>query len=41
MDEYGILNWLTMLQLEDPNLQEYEKVLLDDPVKDRAIYEAS
>jgi len=41
VDEYGILNWLTMLQHEDPSLQEYEKLLLGDPVKDRAIYEAS
>lgn len=41
VDEYGILNWLTMLQHEDPSLQEYEKSLLGDPVKDRAIYEAS
>lgn len=41
VDEYGILNWLTMLQHEDPSLQEYEKALLGDPVKDRTIYEAS
>lgn len=41
VDEYGILNWLSMLQHEDPRLQEYEKLLLGDPVKDRAIYEAS
>jgi dipeptidyl aminopeptidase/acylaminoacyl peptidase len=41
VDEYGILNWLTMLQHEDPSLQEYEKLLLGDPLKDRAIYEAS
>jgi dipeptidyl aminopeptidase/acylaminoacyl peptidase len=41
VDEYGILNWLSMLQHEDPRLQEYEKSLLGDPVKDRAIYEAS
>ena len=41
VDEYGILNWLTMLQHEDPRLQEYEKMLLGDPVKDLAIYEAS
>ncbi len=41
VDEYGILNWLTMLQHEDPRLQEYEKLLLGDPVKDRATYEAS
>jgi dipeptidyl aminopeptidase/acylaminoacyl peptidase len=36
---YGIVDWLTMLQHEDPSLQEYEKTLLGDPVKDRAIYE--
>jgi dipeptidyl aminopeptidase/acylaminoacyl peptidase len=41
VDEYGILNWLSMLQHEDPSLQEYEKVLLGDPVKDHAVYEAS
>ena len=41
VDEYGILNWLTMLEHEDPDLQEYEKNLLGDPVKDRAVYEAS
>jgi len=40
VEEYGIINWLTMLQHEDPLLQEYEKTLLGDPVKDRAIYEA-
>jgi dipeptidyl aminopeptidase/acylaminoacyl peptidase len=41
VDEYGILNWLTMLQHEDPRLQEYEKGLLGDPQKDLAVYEAS
>ena len=41
VDEFGILNWYTMLQHEDPSLQEYEKTLLGDPEKDRAIYEAS
>ena len=41
VDEYGILNWLTMLQHEDPRLQEYEKSLLGDPAKDAAVYEAS
>jgi dipeptidyl aminopeptidase/acylaminoacyl peptidase len=39
VDEYGILNWLTMLQHEDARLQEYEKLLLGDPVRDRGIYE--
>ena len=41
VDEYGILNWYTMLQHEDPELQEYEKTLLGDPEKDRPAYEAS
>ena len=41
VDEYGILNWYTMLQHEDPQLQEYEKSLLGDPEKDRAVYEAT
>lgn len=41
VDEYGILNWLSMLEHEDTSLQEYEKSLLGDPVTDRAIYEAS
>ena len=41
VDEYGILNWLTMLEHEDPSLQQYEKLLLGDPAKDRTIYEAS
>jgi dipeptidyl aminopeptidase/acylaminoacyl peptidase len=36
---YGIINWFTMLQHEDPLLQEYEKGLLGDPEKDRAVYE--
>jgi len=40
VEEYGIINWLTMLQHEDPRLQQYEKSLLGDPVKDRKIYEA-
>ncbi len=39
VEEYGIINWMTMLQHEDPFLQEYEKSLLGDPVKDRKIYD--
>jgi dipeptidyl aminopeptidase/acylaminoacyl peptidase len=39
VEEYGIINWFTMLQHEDPQLQEYEKSLLGDPVKDRKVYE--
>lgn len=41
VDEFGVLNWLTMLEHSDPRLQEYEKSWLGDPVKDRAVYEAS
>ena len=40
VEEYGIINWYTMLQHEDPFLQQYEQTLLGDPEKDRAIYEA-
>ncbi len=40
VEEYGIINWLTMLQHEDPMLQQYEKTLLGDPEKDRKVYEA-
>jgi dipeptidyl aminopeptidase/acylaminoacyl peptidase len=40
VEEYGIINWLTMLEHEDPLLQQYEKSLLGDPAKDRKIYEA-
>ena len=38
---FGIINWMTMLQHEDPQLQQYEKSLLGDPVKDRAAYDAA
>ena len=38
---YGIIDWMTMLQHEDPFLQQYEKSLLGDPVKDRARYDAA
>jgi dipeptidyl aminopeptidase/acylaminoacyl peptidase len=40
VEQFGIINWLTMLQHEDPLLQQYEKSLLGDPEKDRAVYEA-
>jgi dipeptidyl aminopeptidase/acylaminoacyl peptidase len=41
VEMYGIIDWYTMLQHEDPSLQEYEKSLLGDPVKDKAVYEAT
>jgi dipeptidyl aminopeptidase/acylaminoacyl peptidase len=39
VEEYGIINWITMLEHEDPLLQQYEQTLLGDPVKDRKAYE--
>ena len=38
---FGIINWMTMLQHSDPELQQYEKALLGDPVKDKKVYEAT
>jgi dipeptidyl aminopeptidase/acylaminoacyl peptidase len=38
---YGIIDWMTMLQHSDPELQQYEKSLLGDPVKDRKVYDAT
>ena len=40
VEMYGIIDWYTMLQHEDPLLQQYEKTLLGDPVKDKTVYEA-
>ena len=41
VEEYGIINWYTMMQHEDPFLKQYEETLLGDPEKDRAVYEAA
>jgi dipeptidyl aminopeptidase/acylaminoacyl peptidase len=41
VDLFGIINWMTMLEHSDPELQQYEESLLGDPVKDRKVYEAS
>jgi dipeptidyl aminopeptidase/acylaminoacyl peptidase len=41
VEEYGIIDWMTMLQHEDPELQTYEKSLLGDPEKDRQVYDAA
>ncbi len=38
---FGIIDWYTMLQHEDPMLQQYEKTLMGDPEKDRSVYEAA
>jgi dipeptidyl aminopeptidase/acylaminoacyl peptidase len=39
VEQYGIINWFTMLKHSDPSLQEYQKSLIGDPVKDRKVYE--
>jgi dipeptidyl aminopeptidase/acylaminoacyl peptidase len=39
VDLFGIIDWMTMLQHTDAELQQYEKALLGDPVKDRKVYE--
>ena len=39
VEMYGIIDWYTMLQHEDPLLQQYERTLLGDPAKDREVYE--
>jgi dipeptidyl aminopeptidase/acylaminoacyl peptidase len=36
---YGITDWLTEQQHEEPQLQQYDQSLLGDPVKDRQVYE--
>ncbi len=41
VEMYGIINWMTMLEHEDPMLQQYEMSLLGDPVKHRAAYNAA
>ena len=41
VEEYGIIDWYTMLQHSSHPLQEYEKSLLGDPVNDREKYEAA
>ena len=38
---FGIIDWMTMLQHSDPQLQQYEKSLLGDPVKDKKAYDAA
>jgi dipeptidyl aminopeptidase/acylaminoacyl peptidase len=39
VEEFGIIDWYTMLKSSDPLLQQYEKSLLGDPENDRAVYE--
>jgi dipeptidyl aminopeptidase/acylaminoacyl peptidase len=39
VDEYGIINWSTMLKSSDPSLNEYVKALLGNPEENRKVYE--
>jgi dipeptidyl aminopeptidase/acylaminoacyl peptidase len=36
---YGIINWFEMLKHEDAALQQYQRGLIGDPVKDKAVYD--
>jgi dipeptidyl aminopeptidase/acylaminoacyl peptidase len=36
---FGITDWLTEQEHEEPSLQQYDQSLLGDPVKDRKVYE--
>jgi dipeptidyl aminopeptidase/acylaminoacyl peptidase len=39
VDQYGIINWSTMLKNSDPSLNQYVKALLGDPEKSLKVYE--
>src|SRR4029079_4136889 len=39
VEQYGIVDWYTMLQHEDPRLEEDEKSLLGHPLEDLTVYE--
>ncbi|KRF02091.1 hypothetical protein ASG87_11450 [Frateuria sp. Soil773] len=41
VSQYGIIDWLAMLEHSDPLLREYEISKLGDPVKHRQVYVAS
>ncbi len=41
VEMYGIIDWSTMLQHSDAQLQQYERTLLGDPVKDKSVYQAA
>jgi dipeptidyl aminopeptidase/acylaminoacyl peptidase len=41
VEQYGIIDWRTMLKSSDPLLQQYVKALLGDPEKDSAVYDNS
>lgn len=39
VEVYGIINWFTMYERQDPWLQQYQRSLIGDPVADRDVYE--
>lgn len=39
VQQFGVINWFTMMKHADPLLQEYIRSLLGHPVKDRKVYE--
>ncbi len=39
VEEYGIIDWSSMLKSSDPSLNEYLKALLGDPAQNRKVYE--
>jgi dipeptidyl aminopeptidase/acylaminoacyl peptidase len=41
VDEYGIFSWTSILRNEDPALQEYDKALLGDPIRDKEKYDSA
>jgi len=41
VEEYGIMNWKTMVEHSEPFLQSYVRSILGDPVKDSAVYQAA
>jgi dipeptidyl aminopeptidase/acylaminoacyl peptidase len=41
VEQYGVVNWYTMLQHSDPFLQAYIRGILGDPERDRAVYDAA
>jgi dipeptidyl aminopeptidase/acylaminoacyl peptidase len=38
VEQYGIIDWQAMMLREDATLQQYERGLLGDPVKDKDVY---
>ncbi|MGP7795578.1 S9 family peptidase [Sphingomonas sp. CLY1604] len=38
VEEYGIVNWNTMWERGSPALREYQRALIGDPTKDKAVY---